>query len=51
MYIYYFYILLFFCYKKKKKKKKINTFELKNSVKTIEELYDGVVFSEILNDM
>jgi protein HOOK3 len=29
----------------------INTFELKNSVKTIEELYDGVVFSEILNDI
>jgi len=29
----------------------VNTFKLKNSVKTIEDLYDGVVFSEILNDI
>jgi len=29
----------------------INTFELKNPVNTIEELYDGVVFNEILNDI
>jgi protein HOOK3 len=29
----------------------VNTFELKNPVKTIEELYDGVVFNEILNDI
>jgi len=29
----------------------INTFELKNPVKSIEELYDGVVFNEILNDI
>jgi len=29
----------------------INTFELKNPVHTIEELYDGVVFNEILNDI
>jgi len=29
----------------------VNTFELKNTVSTIEELYDGVVFNEILNDI
>lgn len=29
----------------------INTFELKNPVNTIEELYDGVAFNEILNDI
>jgi len=29
----------------------INTFELKNPVNSIEELYDGVVFNEILNDI
>jgi len=29
----------------------INTFELKNPINSIEELYDGVVFNEILNDI
>ncbi|ORX53352.1 hypothetical protein BCR36DRAFT_24943 [Piromyces finnis] len=29
----------------------INTFELKNKVNSIEELYDGVIFNEILNDI
>jgi len=29
----------------------INTFDLKNPVNTVEELYDGVVFNEILNDI